>query len=258
MFACRPILPFLLLVLGFLASADAAGACSSSLFQNITLFGGKILGVQTTSHANLSLSVPVDQNHYAKNVTNLSACEVTITYTHPGYDDTINTIVWLPAAAKWTGRFLGAGGGGFTTGAESNSTFVWAANEGFAVVSTDGGHAAEDAINIEKWGMSSPGNVNWPLLQDFSSTALDDAATLGKAVVKAYYGKAPSYSYWNGCSTGGRQGYMMAQKYPEQYDGILATAPAIYWNELMMQLFWPQAVMNDLSRWDCSIIEFQG
>lgn len=75
--------------------------------------------------------------------------------------------------------------------------------------------------------------------------SLNDAATLGKAVTEKYYGKAPSYSYWNGCSTGGRQGHMMAQRYPDQYDGILAAAPAIYWSQLMLQLFWPQVVMNE-------------
>lgn len=238
--------PTLLLALTLTGATVAVGRCQSSSFQNITLFGGKVLHIDTFIHSNISLNIPAEQNHYAKNVADVNACEVMITYTHPGYADTINTIVWLPPAEKWSGRFLGAGGGGFTTGADSNSTFVWAVSEGFAVVSTDGGHAAEDAVAIEKWGMSSPGNVNWPLLQDFASTALDDAATLGKAVVRAYYGKFPDYSYWNGCSTGGRQGYMMAQKYPDQYNGILAAAPGIYWNELMMQLFWPQAVMNDL------------
>lgn len=244
----------LLLVTGFIKSVVAEAPCNPSSFQNITLFGGKILEIKTVSHSNLTLNVPVDQNHDQKKITALDACEVIVQYTHPGYNDTINTVVWLPTAKDWTGRFLGAGGGGFTTGVESNATLPWAASEGFAVVSTDGGHAAEDAINIEKWGMLSPGNVNWVLLQDFASTALDDAATIGKLIVRAYYGKAPSYSYWNGCSTGGRQGYQMAQKYPEQYNGILAAAPGIYWNELMMQLFWPQAVMNDLGIYSRSSI----
>lgn len=223
--------------------------CESSAFHNIALFGGEILEVKTVTHSDLTLDIPINQNHYSKKVTGLNACEVLIKHTHPGYNDVINTVVWLPPAKDWTGRFLGAGGGGFRTGVESNLTLPWAASEGFAAVSTDGGHTLEDSEKIEKWGMSSPGNVNWILLQDFASTALDDAATLGKAVAKAYYGKAPEYSYWNGCSTGGRQGYQMAQKYPEQYDGILAAAPAIYWNELMMQLFWPQVVMNDLGEY---------
>ncbi|KAF1937543.1 feruloyl esteras-like protein B precursor [Clathrospora elynae] len=219
--------------------------CTSSAFQNLQLSGSLILNIGTQLHSNLSFDAPAEQNHYPKTVVNLEACEVIITHTHPGYNDKINTVIWLPSAEKWTGRFMGAGGGGWSTGVETNTTLPWAASEGFAVVSTDGGHVAGDI----SWSQVSPGNVNWVMLQDFASTALDDAATLGKAVVKAYYGKAPSYSYWNGCSTGGRQGHMMAQRYPGQYDGILAAAPAIYWNELMMQLFWPQAVMNELGEY---------
>lgn len=88
--------------------------------------------------------------------------------------------------------------------------------------------------------------MNWVALQNFASTTLDDAATLGKEVVKAYYGKDPDYSYWNGCSTGGRQGHQMAQRYPEQYDGILASASAKNWAEMLFQEHWPQAVMNEL------------
>jgi hypothetical protein len=231
-------------IAGFVNMAYAQGNCSTATFQDLTLFGGKILNIAATTHSNLSLQVSTLPNFYAKNVTNLDACEVLVTYTHPGYNDTINTVVWLPSAEHWTGRFLGEGGGGWATGAEDSAPLVQAASEGFAVASTDGGHAP--SAQPAEWALSSPGNLNWPLVQDFAATSLDEAATLGKAVVKAYYGRAASYSYWNGCSQGGRQGHMMAQRYPEQYDGILATASAIYWGQIMMEFFWPQAIMNDL------------
>jgi hypothetical protein len=225
------------------AVASTLGDCTPSALDGVSLFGGSILNITTTSHANVSVAVPADQNHYPKNVTGLIVCQVLITYTHPGYNDVIHTTIWLPTPANWSGRFLGAGGGGWTTGAD-NRTLAWAASEGFAVVTTDGGHAADTAL--EDWALSSVGNVNWIALQNFASTTLDDAATLGKVVVRAYYGKAPDYSYWNGCSTGGRQGHQMAQRYPDQYDGILASASAMSWAEMLLQEFWPQAVMNDL------------
>jgi hypothetical protein len=225
------------------ASSPVVSECGVSIFQDIIVFGGEILHIEAHSYSNLSFSVPAEQNHYAKNITGLDVCEVVIRYTHPGYNDSIETVVWLPAAEHWSGRFLGAGGGGWVTGAD-NGTLAWAASEGFAVVTTDGGHRADAAIG--DWALVSPGNVNWILLQDFASTTLDDAATLGKAVVQAYYREKPTYSYWNGCSTGGRQGHMMAQRYPEQYDGILATASAMNWGRMLMQEFWPQAVMNEL------------
>jgi hypothetical protein len=224
--------------------ALAGGQCSPSTFQNLSLFGGKILHLETQAHSNYSVAVVDGQNHFAKNVTSLDACEVIVSYTHPGYNDRINVVLWLPSSKTWTGRFMGAGGGGWSTGVEDNTTLPWAASEGFAVVTTDGGHG--QLAGPDDWALVSPGNLNWIALQDFASTSLDEATMLGKQVVKAFYGKAASYSYWNGCSQGGRQGHMMAQRYPEQYDGILATAAAVNWAQIMMDFYWPIAVMNDL------------
>lgn len=72
----------------------------------------------------------------------------------------------------------------------------------------------------------SEGNTNWPALNDFASVALDEAARLGKAATKLYYGEYPVYS------TGGRQGHTMAQRFPEHFDGILAPCSALNWPEL--------------------------
>jgi len=67
---------------------------------------------------------------------------------------------------------------------------------------------------------------------------------IGKAVTESFYGKPPHHSYWNGCSTGGRQGYMMAQQYPNLFDGILANAPAIHFSKFVVAEIWPQIVMR--------------
>ncbi|KAL1797267.1 hypothetical protein ACET3X_003873 [Alternaria dauci] len=243
LFLRRPNLVSFLPILGCLIYvALGEPACEASSFHDLNLHGGQILDVATKTHTNLSFEAPAEQNHYAVTVDHLNTCEVIITYTHPGYNDTINTVIWLPSPGNWTGRLLGVGGGGWAAGPPTNTTLLWAASEGFVAIATDGGHIGNDI----SWSLVSSGNVNWVLLEDLSSVTLDDLATLGKAVARSYYGRAPSYSYWNGCSQGGRQGYMMAQRYPDQYDGILATAPAIYWNELMMQLIWPQVVMNEI------------
>jgi hypothetical protein len=224
-------------------TATAYQSCTEDTFSSLGLPGGDILDIVAYTVSNFSL--PADPvlsvNHYPEAVTGVSACGINITYTHPGQNDTINTWVWLPEV-DWNGRLMGIGGGGWRTG------YYWAlahaAFKGFAAVTTDGGHYAEidpSVVDSNTWGLKSENNVDWNLLQDFAGIALDDAATLGKAAVKAFYGEPVKHSYWNGCSTGGRQGYMIAQRYPHQYDGILAAAPAINWDRFLTGIAYPQS-----------------
>ncbi|KAH7323968.1 Tannase/feruloyl esterase [Rhexocercosporidium sp. MPI-PUGE-AT-0058] len=233
---------FLTALIGFLPSSanavNSTPSCTPATFSDVSLQGSKILDISTSLISNFSspASAPA-LNHYPAAVIGLNVCEANITYTHPGQNDTITTSIWLPL--KWNGRMMGIGGGGWMTG--YYFALPWPASKGYAAVMTDGGHVLSES---NTWGLKSPGNVDWVLLNDFASIALEDAATLGKAAMAAFYGERPKFSYYNGCSTGGRQGYMIAQRYPELYDGILATAPGINWDRLMLGLLHPQVVMT--------------
>ena len=174
--------------------------------------------------------------------TSISFCNVTFTYTHPGQNDSI--LVWLALPKTWNGRFQGVGGGGWATGYPTQ--MVPAISQGYAAVSTDGGHDGANQPTADPWALVSPGNADLYALQNFASVALNDMTVLGKQLTEAYYGKAISKSYWSGCSTGGRQGLMMAQRYPDAYDGIIAAAPAHNWGELIPGFFWPQWVMKQI------------
>lgn len=219
--------------LALLSSANivAASRCGVDKLPSLDVFGASVISIDAVQVNNSPLTNPPT-----------TFCNVSIVYTHPGQNDRINVWVWLPNA--WNGRFQGIGGGGWTTGLVP-ANIIPAVAQGYAAVTTDGGHAS--TASTASWGLLSPGNVNLYLLQDFASVALNDMTILGKQVTEAYYGKSITKSYWNGCSTGGRQGLMLAQRYPGAYDGILAAAPAINWAEFIPTEFWPQRLMQKMN-----------
>jgi feruloyl esterase len=133
----------------------------------------------------------------------------------PSADSRIAIEVWLPSR-EWNGKFQ-AVGNGLWAGVISYSALASAVVEGYAAASTDTGHVG----NTPLFAIGHPEK-----LEDFAHRAVHEMTVKAKALINAYYGQAPRFSYWNGCSTGGRQGLMAAQRYPEDFDAILAGAPA--------------------------------
>jgi Tannase and feruloyl esterase len=217
--------------------------CSPTAIPYPQLLGAQITSLNVYERYNYSLDVPQGNSQFAQNLTDLAFCNVTITYTHLSANDSIHVQIWLPLTG-WTGRFQGTGGGGFEM-SEGAEILAPAIAKGYAAAGTDGGHVL-NALDPSSWALLSPGNVNRQLLLDFSSVCLNDMAILGKAVTESYYEVPPKYSYWNGCSTGGRQGFMNAQMYPDLYDGILAASPAINWAQVLVAAYWGQLVMNTM------------
>ncbi|MEV5607487.1 tannase/feruloyl esterase family alpha/beta hydrolase [Streptomyces sp. NPDC052225] len=167
-------------------------------------------------------------------------CEVTVTLTHPGDDDHATVRTWLPRTG-WNGRFQALGGSAFAAG-DNNVGMGAAVKNGYAATTTDAG--VGDVLDVD-WALKSDGKIDTGLLENFASRSQHEAAVVGKQVVDAVYGSRPAYAYFTGCSTGGRQGYMEAQRYPDDYDGILADAPAINWGAYEVATLWPQVVMNN-------------
>jgi feruloyl esterase len=147
-------------------------------------------------------------------------CRVTATVTPIG-DSRIAIAVFLPSQ-EWNGKFQAVGNGGWA-GNISYPAMASALQEGYATASTDTGHVGGNAA----FAIDHPEK-----LVDFAYRAVHEMTVKAKAFIAAYYGQAPRLSYWNGCSTGGRQGLMAAQKYPEDFDAILAGAPANYQTHL--------------------------
>ncbi|MET9879807.1 tannase/feruloyl esterase family alpha/beta hydrolase [Actinacidiphila glaucinigra] len=180
-------------------------------------------------------------------------CKVTVTLTHPGENDHATVTTWLPEKG-WNGRFQALGGSAYLAG-DNGVGMGTAVKTGYAATTTDAG--VGDALDVS-WALNSGGEINTTPLKNFASRSQHEAAVVGKEVVDAVYGKRPAYSYFTGCSTGGRQGYMEAQRHPDDYDGILADAPAVNWDEFEVATLWPQVVMNNEKTYpaDCELDAF--
>lgn len=218
--------------------------------------GKQILSIKTQELQNYSVG-PDDFAALYPGTSNIYVCEVNVTLTHPGLNDTVLVQVWLPLAEQeitYNNRFVALGGGGFAAGVKGTG-LAKLAIQGFASASTDGGIPGISG-SADSWGILPNGKPNIELLKNLATRSPHDVVTIGKAVTESYYGSKPEYAYWNGCSTGGRQGMEAAQRYPEEFDGILAAAPGINWNELLPGMFWPQAVMQEFAVFptNCEII----
>lgn len=181
-------------------------------------------------------------------LSGLNFCQVKTNISHRGTNDMVLVEAWLPLTHDdWNGRFQATGGAGFETGMFGGH-LGQAVEDGWAAVSTDGGSGSDDMTRVKdgSWILKNEtdGTLNWNLLHNWASRSLVDQINIGKIITELYFGRAPHHSYWNGCSTGGRQGYMIAQKYPHLLDGILANAPALNFVNLVTGEFWSQLVMQ--------------
>lgn len=185
-----------------------------------------------------SFSTPVELDHP-------NFCNVSVVLTHPGANDTVLVDVWLPTS-DWNGRYQAMGGGGLAAGF-GGLMLAGPLNAGYLTSSTDGGLTLNNTVDPQsgKWGLKDDGTSNDDLQLNLAWRSIHDMVVLSKDLSKQFYGVEPSYSYWHGCSQGGRQGYAAAAKYPNDFDGILAIAPAINIPELVVADFWPPVVMQN-------------
>ena len=159
-------------------------------------------------------------------------CRVAATLT-PTSDSDIKVEVWLPANG-WNGKFQAVGNGGWA-GTISYAAMAEAVRAGYASASTDTGHVGGRGT----FALDHPEK-----LVDFAWRSEHEMTVKAKSVIQSFYGRAPRLSYWNGCSTGGRQGLKLAQMFPEDYDGIIAGAPA---NRTAISLWIAHALKNPAS-----------
>src|SRR5215467_566394 len=167
----------------------------------------------TTIMASESVAAGPQRNARGGQSVSLPAhCRVAAVLT-PSSDSHIEMELWMPE--NWNGKFLAVGNGGWAGNIETGAMATGLAR-GYATASNDTGHK----------GGSGSFVVGHPeKLIDFGYRSMHEMAIRSKAIIQAYYSRAPQLSYYQGCSTGGRQGLMEAQRYPDDFDAIIAGAP---------------------------------
>ena len=216
-------------ILAFLVAVPVAFGASCESLSTLSLPATTITKAEAVAAGAFTLPNlnPAQQNPF-RQVPAFCRLAATI---RPVSDSEIKVEVWMPAEG-WNGKFMGVGNGGWS-GNIVYPALATAVSRGYAAASTNTGHDGGDASFV-------PGHPE--KLVDFAYRAVHEMTVKAKAATEAYYGKAPERSYWNGCSSGGKQGLKEAQRYPRDYDGIVAGAPANYWTHLMAGDLWPAVV----------------
>jgi feruloyl esterase len=162
-------------------------------------------------------------------------CRVRVV-SRPVSDSEIHFELWMPPRSAWNGKFEGTGNGGFSS-AMSYSTMATALNHGYATAGSDTGHEGGELT----FGVGHPEKIN-----DWAYRAVHVMTDTAKLIIRDYYGRLPQYSYLNGCSTGGQQALSEAQRFPADYDGIVAGDPGHNRIHLITGFLWSwEAIHKD-------------
>ena len=222
--------PRLAVILMLLAIRPAAGATTCATLASAALPGTTITRAQLVPAGRFASTTDGVLAPGAAAFKPYSAlpefCRVAATLT-PSADSDIKIEVWMPATG-WNGRFQAIGNGAWA-GALMIQPLAVALGRGYAVTTTDTGHTERDG----SFAFSHPEK-----LVDFADRAVHLMATQAKALIGAFYSKPPVASYWTGCSTGGRQGLIEAQRYPADFDGIVAGDPTNDMTHMFLQQMW--------------------
>jgi feruloyl esterase len=216
---CRCLLFFLLVFLLIAATAQAQNPC-------LKLAALKIpnLTITSVTAQPAGWELPVQEGFIktsAGTKVSVPFCRIEA-YSAPTSDSHIGMEIWLPIPDNWNGKFFAVGNPGFI-GSLARGALVGNVQQGYATATTDTGHVDETA----GWAPHHP--EKWT---DWGYRAVHEMTVAAKQFIQNYYGKRPKYSYWNSCHNGGNQGLNEAQRYPEDFDGIVAADPAFYISHL--------------------------
>jgi feruloyl esterase len=228
----RPSLAALLLLAGMagapprLSSADAADTCDS--------LGALVIPGVSIDSARAVVAGPFAPAPGARAATVPPFCRVSAVAA-PSADSHINIEVWIPSPEGWNGKLLGTANGGFS-GSIPYPAMLAGLTKGYAVVGTDTGHTGDQM----EFGQGHPEKVI-----DWAYRAVHVMTDLAKLIVRDARGRFPTRSYFEGCSTGGQQALSEAQRFPRDYDGIVAGDPGHNRIRLILGFLWSWMALHD-------------
>lgn len=209
-----------LLASSTLASAKSlADVCTLSNVKSALPSNGTLLGINVIPSATTAGTVSSDTYSY---------CNVTVTYTHPGKGDSVVVEYAFPEPSDFKNRFYVAGGFGYSLSTSSTGGITYGAAGG----ATSAGYGALDGVTVDEVFLYGNGSINWDATYMFAYQALGEMTQLGKHITSDFYGTdSKIYTYYEGCSDGGRQGMSQVQRWGEEYDGVITGAPAFRYGQ---------------------------
>lgn len=210
-------------------AATLADVCTPSNVQSALPSNGTLLGIDlipssVTAAAVYNATTGGGMGGGSTSSATYSYCNVTVSYTHTGKGDTVVLKYGLPAPSDYTNRFYVAGGGGFSLNTDATGGLPYGAAAG----ATDAGYDAF-STSYDEVVLYGNGSINWDATYMFGYQALGEMTIVGKAISKSFYGldtDTKIYTYYEGCSDGGREGMSQVQRWGEEYDGAITGAPA--------------------------------
>ena len=218
------------------AQHEAMSDAACAQLATASLLAAKVVSAQVVSAGAFARpgGASMDAEQKAVYAGTPAFCRVAILAT-PSADSAIPIEVWMPVKG-WNGRFRGQGNGGFAGSIDYTGLSV-AVTQGYASGATDTGHQAS-GIDAS-WALGHPEKV-----KDYGYRAVHEMTEKGKALVAAYYAEPAKHTYFASCSDGGREALMEAQRFPDDYDGIVAGAPANNWTHLLTNALYNTQVLT--------------
>lgn len=231
-----------------LADVCTVANVQAALPSNGTLLGINLIpsavGAAAVYNSSTGTTGGMGMNMGSQSTANYPYCNVTVTYTHPGKNDVVVVKYAFPQPSDFKNRFYVAGGGGYSLSSDVTGGLQYGAAGGATSAGYDAFENSYDDVIL-----LGNGSINWDATYAFGYEALGEMASLGKTMTKSFYSlssTAKVYTYFEGCSDGGREGMSQAQRWGEEYDGIIAGAPAFRYAQQQVNHVFSSAVEHTL------------